>query len=189
MDWITAIAKSAASNTPFTSWIVTLLGEKSIAEIQKRVKNLEDPISTLHEDVPILSGIIYKHITTHDSINIHLSTNDYERFAQALVMLDSQGYIKGKHTLTKKYYAGIQITCPNFIMYMCVNNEKEKALNALFDTANACRRGESLRSLELSTKLNLPNPIIQAVFKICESYGLGKCSNERSINTTYYGMY
>ena len=120
MDWFTSLIKMAGASFPGTASFVQLLSDIESQEIRERLIKLEDPISSLHSDIPELSKLLYKAIIDTDESHLDLTEELYARYSRALASLESEGIIKGGHTLQKRYAAGIWITDPSYIIYMCV---------------------------------------------------------------------
>lgn len=187
MKWLGSIARVAGVSSPFTAWLVQIAAERSVAELDARLKSLEDPISMLHEDVPAASEAIYARLRIAESNSIDLDKADYVRFSRALAVLDANGHISGKHGIGALYAAGLRVTDPAFILYMCSLYEDSDKLDRLVEIVNGCTRGQSLRAQEVMNETGLPNAVVAAVFKTYESKGYGMCSQGIGLNQAYYG--
>lgn len=187
MKWLGSIARVAGVSTPYTAWLVQLAAERSAAEFDVRLKSLEDPISTLHVDVPAASEAIYARLRIAESNSIDLDKADYERFSRALAALDANGHIRGKHGVGALYAAGLRVTDPAFILYMCSLFGDTDKLDRLVEIVDGCTRGQSLRAQEVMNETGLPNAVVAAVFKTYEAKGYGMCSQENGLNQAYYG--
>ena len=100
----------------------------------------------------------------------------YNKFSRALAALESQGYIKGGHAIGKNYAAGIRLVDPSYIMYLCAIEEDEKKMESLVKIVDDCEIGQWLDGNRM--EIDLPLPVIKAVFDIYESKGFGICSRE-----------
>lgn len=100
----------------------------------------------------------------------------YIKYSRALAVLESQRYLKGSHAIGKRFAAGLWVVDPTFIMYMCVLEEDNDKMEAITSAVENCQIGQWLDGKVLQASLNLPLPVIDAVFKIYESKGYGLCS-------------
>jgi len=181
MDWLLAIVRIAGVSSPLTAWLVQLqaeidrAGAKALAE---RVRKLEDPISGLHPDVPQLVKAIYSAMTDEDEAHIWFDADFYNQFSKSLAVLEARGLIKGEHTIGHRYYDGLRVIDPSFIMYMCALCESDEQMKALIDRVESCERGRWLHGEDIKVELGLPMPVIRACFEIYESNGYGLCSQE-----------
>ena len=185
MDWLTSIVRIAGASFPVASSLVQLQSEIDSKTLLKRVSKLEDPISHLHEDVSEVSRLIYQKLKHVNKIQLQFDEPFYRRFSRALAVLESQGFIEGRHGLGKQYMEGVSVVDPSYIMYLCAIAEDEKKMVSLLKQVDDCHVGQNLDGKEMN--IDLPLPVIMAVFKIYESKGFGRCSKE--INSCrYVGM-
>lgn len=178
-DWFMSIMKVAGASFPVSSSIVQFLSEIESEKIKERLEKLEDPISNLHSDIPQLSELIYKKLSAENSTSLEFSDEFYQKYSKPLATLEAKKYIKGNHTIGNRYQSGIQISEPTFIMYLCRIAEDEKKMNSLIGLVENCEFGKWLDGEKID--LDLPLPVINAVFEIYESKGYGICSNEVGI--------
>lgn len=166
------------------SSLIQLQSEIDSKALLRRVDKLEDPVSFLHDDVPKLSKSIYQELRSEESINLSFSDEFYTQYIRALAALESQGFIEGLHTIGKKYAAGIHLNDPSYIMYLCAVAENKERMEKLIKIVDACEVGKWLDGTKIKSEVDLPLPVIKAVFDIYESKGFGFCSKE--IGTTLY---
>lgn len=176
MNWFISIFKIAGASFPGAASFAQLLSEIDSEAILNRVKKLEDPISFLHDDVPTLSKLIYQELKAKESINLSIDANIYSKYSRPLAALEAQGYIKGIHTNASRYYGGIYLCDPSFIMYLCALSENKKKMEELIKKVDSCEIGAMLDGKEIKKDIDLPLPVIRAVFDIYESKGYGICS-------------
>lgn len=176
MDWLFSIIRVAGASFPVASSLVQLQAEIDSKELLKRVAKLEDPISNLHDDVPEVSRQIYRKLKLDNSAKLDFDDEFYNKFSRALAALESQGYIKGGHANGKNYAAGIRLVDPSYIMYLCAIEEDEKKMESLVKIVDDCEIGQWLDGNRM--EIDLPLPVIKAVFDIYESKGFGICSRE-----------
>lgn len=178
IDWFCSLIRIAGVNFPVAASFVQLQAEISSNVLLKRVQKLEDPVSFLHEDIPELSKHIYQVLKENESLTQSFDDEIYERYSRALAVLESQGYIEGTHCVGKRFGGGVFLCDASFIMYMCALVEDKSKMEQLFNLVNSCAFGLWLDGKEIKTKIDLPLPVIKAIFEIFESKGFGLCSKE-----------
>ena len=141
-------------------------------------------MSHLHDDVPEVSQKIYQALKTEKWVSVSLDEEFYKKYSRALAVLESRGYIEGKHSISKRYHAGIRVIDPSYIMYMCALEEDQNKMETLIKIVDECGIGKWLNGLNLQEEISLPLPVIRAVFEIFESKGYGLCS--KTIGETKY---
>jgi len=146
--------------------------------VLERVKRLEDPISALHPEVQEVSKAIYEAMKGEDDPHVWFVTDFYERFSKPLAVLEARNLIKGQHAVGQRYYDGIRILDPSFVMYMSALCADDAQMNQLMNRVESCERGKWLHGQELQSELELPMPVISACFEIFEANGYGLCSRE-----------
>ena len=176
MDWLLSIIRVAGASFPLASSLVQLQSEIDSKALKERVAKLEDPISRLHDDVPELSRQIYQKLKLENSTKLDFDEEFYRKFSRPLAGLESQGYIKGCHTVVKNYAKGIRLVDPSYIMYLCAIEEDSEKMESLMKVVDGCKVGQWLDGNRI--QIELPLPVIQAVFDIYESQGFGLCSRE-----------
>jgi len=182
MDWFLSIVRIAGASFPGASSLVQLQGEIDSRALQARVARLEDPISSLQDDVPEVSTRIYERLRqkpkSDDSTKVSFDQEFYKQYSRALAALESHGYIKGGHACDKRYVAGIRLVDPSYIMYLCAREEDSRRMESLIKTVDNCKIGEWLDGNHIADSTDLPLSVIKAVFEIYESKGYGICSGE-----------
>lgn len=182
MNWFFSIIRIAGVAFPVASSLVQLQTEIDSAALSNRIKRLEDPISTLHDDVQPVGRLLYSAITKQNSSSLEFEGEFYTRFTRVLAILESQHYIKGYHVVGKRYAHGLEIYDPTFIMYLCELEEDSNKMTLLFTTVDECKIGTSLNGNQVAVDLGLPEPVVKAVFTIYASKGLGLLSKEIGSN-------
>ena len=179
MDWVLKIIRIAGASFPVASSLVQLQAELDSKEISSRISKLEDPVSNLHEDVPELSGEIYQRLKSENADSLSFNDEFYKKYSRSLAALESQGYIKGYHALGKGRYAeGLRVIDPSYIIYMCALEESEEKMECLIQQIDNCEEGKWLDGNALQKSIELPLPVVNAVFEIYESKGYGLRSKE-----------
>lgn len=184
MDWFTSLVKMAGASFPVASSFVQLLSDIESDGLQERIRQLEDPISGLHPDIQELSRLLYDAMKTTDSSHFDLSDEMYKKFSRGLACLESTALVEGSHALSKRYYGGISITDPIYIIYMCSLYENPEKMEALYQQIDECPVGTSVDGKEIKKTLGLPLPVIKAAFHIFEAKGYGMCS--RTLGSAIY---
>jgi len=175
-DWLITLVKIVGSGVPGSGPFLQALSEIESKGIKERLSKLEDPISNLHPDIPVLAKLIYDKLKTENSTNLEFNNEFYQEYSKSLAVLEANDYIKQTRTLGQRYPLDIYVADPTFIMYLCSIAEDEKKMNSLIELVENCEFGKLLDGKKI--KLDLPLPVIRAVFKIYESKGHGVCSNE-----------
>lgn len=178
MDWFLSIVRVAGVAFPVASSLVQLQAEIDSKSLKERVARLEDPVSYLHDDVPELSRKIYRELKLNNSEKLDFNEEFYKKYSRALAVLESQGYIKGSHAIGKRFAAGVRIVDPSFIIYLCALEVDDAKMEALLKIVDNCSVGEWLDGRHIQEEIDLPLPVIRAVFDIYESKGYGICSKE-----------
>ncbi|HYW35878.1 MAG TPA: hypothetical protein VE868_10760 [Balneolaceae bacterium] len=175
-DWLITLIKIVGSGMPGSAPFLQALSEVESKEIKERLSKLEDPISNLHPDIPALAQLIYDKLKLENSTGLEFNDKFYQEYSKSLAVLEANNYIKQKKTLGQRYPSGIYVADPFFIMYLCSIAEDEKKMDSLIELVENCEFGKWLDGKKI--QLDLPLPVIRAVFKIYESKGYGICSNE-----------
>ncbi len=176
LDWFLAIIRIAGASFPGATSLVQLQAEIDTDDMKERITKLEDPISLLHEDVPKVSKIIYKKLKEENAIILEFNDEFYDKFSKPLAVLASKDFINAHHTIGNRYQGGIGLSDPSFIMYLCAIAEEYKKMEALHEILEECKIGDWINGKEID--IDLPLPVIRAIFEIYESNGYGICSNE-----------
>ncbi len=178
MDWLLSIIRIAGASFPVASSLVQLQAEINSKALSDRVARLEDPISYLHDDIPEVSRKIYQKMKIVDSASLDFDAEFYKKYSRALAALESQGCIKQDRAIGQKHALGIRLVDPSYIMYMCALEEDSSKMESIIKIVDECSIGEWLNGKNIQTSINLPLPVIKAVFEIYESKGYGLCSQE-----------
>lgn len=187
MDWLFSIARIAGASFPVASSLVQLQAEIDSRKLLDRVKRLEDPISCIHEGTPELSRLIYKQLKSTESPTIVLDPEMYAKYSRPLAALEKLDCIRGLHAIGSKYAAGFRLSDPTFVMYMCALEEDISRMKGLINLVDNCTAGQRLQGEKIKEQIDVPMPVIAAVFEIYERKGYGFCSKEVGA-TTYIGQ-
>ncbi|MEA2039507.1 MAG: hypothetical protein U9N82_06705 [Thermodesulfobacteriota bacterium] len=176
MDWFFSIIRVAGASFPVSSSLVQLQSEIDSKALLERVQKLEDPVSVLHDDVPALAKAIYHKLKSQDSTKLLFDDEFYSKYSRSLAILETQGFIKGRHAVGDKYMSDIRLCDPSFIMYLCAIGEDKSRMEDLLKIVDSCEVGKWLDGKHIKSDIELPLPVIKAVFDIYESKGYGQCS-------------
>lgn len=168
--------KVAGASFPVGSSIVQFLSEVESQKVKERLKKLEDPISNLHSDIPQASELIYKKLKAENSVSLKFDNDFFQKYSKPLAILDAKNYIKENRTIGNKYPSGIQVSDPTYIMYLCRIAEDDEKMQSLNQLMKDCKMGEWIDGKKID--IDVPEPVIRAVFEIYESKGYGVCSKE-----------
>jgi len=180
MDWFFALMRMAGACFPASAFFVQLQAEVDRVDSKRladRVRSLEDPISSLHEDVPKVAQAFYDVIRREGEPQVWFDEQFYWGHSEVLALLEAKAMIAPQHGIGDRYSDGILIVDPSFIMYMCALCEPDDTMQLLYERVNACPPGEWLNGKEMATELDLPIPVVRACFQVFAAKGLGQVSN------------
>jgi hypothetical protein len=135
-------------------------------------------VSTLHPDIRELSALLYEGLRRAGLGAVALTEDQTTRYAKALAILESQGYLAGTHTFSRRFAAGIDFRNPHFVTYLAALFEDTDKMDALMERLEACPSGAWLKGAEIAEQLALPLRTVWAVFDLAAARGLGLLSNE-----------
>lgn len=173
-----SVARVVGASLPFAPSLIQLQAEIDSAAIQQRLLALEDPISTLHPDIREMSENIYQELVVAGQENLRFDAAFYTKYSRPLAILEAQGCIIGIHAIGAKYVNGLWLKDPRYVVYLCALYEDQKKMDGLVQLIENCAPGQWLRGEDVETDLQLPRPVIQALFQLYEARGLGSCSKE-----------
>ena len=178
MDWFCSLIRIAGASFPVASSLVQLNSEIESGHIRSRLEKLEDPISSLHPDIQIVSKKIYEAIKIKNSSSLDFEEEFYTNHSRPLATLEANGLVAGQHARGKRFACGLVVTDPSYIMYQCALFESEKSMSELFKTVDQCEAGKWLDGGTISSSLNVSLPVVNAVFDIFVNKGYGLKSRE-----------
>jgi len=178
MNWLLSIVRVAGASFPVAASLVQLQAEIDTDDLSRRVSRLEDPVSSLHDDVPELSRKVYRQLNSEECETLEFEDEFYETYSRPLAALESQGCLRGNHAIGKRYAAGITLEDPSYVMYLCALEEDPRKMETLVGMVDECGVRQWLDGHNIKETLGLPLPVVRAVFKIFESKGYGLCSRE-----------
>lgn len=178
MNWIFSIVRVIGASFPGSASLVQAQAELDSKATQERLRRLEDPISVLHPDVRRVAELIYHGTQTAGLGPISLTDAQYSEFSKALAMLDSQGWIRGTHSLTQQFAAGITLSNSRFVAYMAALFEDPGKMDRLLRLLEDCPSGSWLKGADVASDLELPLRTVRALFDLYAQHGRGLLSNE-----------
>jgi hypothetical protein len=162
MNWLGSVA-------------VAVGGEISSRKIQERLRRLEDPIGSLHQDVRPLAEHLYRQMAESGRTMVP-PTPELEQYARALGMLASHGHVE----LTRVMVGGIRavgLKSSAFILYSAWLTEDPDLMERLFRTVDTTPAGSSINGNDLAAELTLPMPVVRALLRVYADNKLGILSS------------
>jgi hypothetical protein len=173
VNWFFAIARIAGTGFPLTGQLVQLQAELDSEEIRQRLAKLEDPLSALHPEIREVSRHIFDGIKAKGSEPVAFTREFYDRYARPLALLENYGCIRGTHTNGGRFYAGMWVGSPSYMLYLCALGEDSKKMDQLLERVDGAPVGKWLHGVPLAEELSLPLPVVESVFELYADNGLG----------------
>ena len=173
-----SVARVVGSSLPFVPSLIQLQAEIDSAAIQRRLLALEDPISLLHPDIREVSEKLYGELVSTGSAKLKFDNPFYVQYSRALAILEAQGFIVGTHAIGARYVDGLWLQDPKYVVYLCALYEDQSKMDRLVDLLESCKPGQWLHARDFEADVQLPRPVIKALFQLYEARGLGQCSRE-----------
>lgn len=170
------LMRIAGVNFPVAASFIQISNEIDSVKVEKRLTELEDPISYLHEDIPDLSKVIYFALNDNQSTTLKFRDDVYDKYSRAFAVLDSEGFIKKHNQMGTIYPFAISVIDETYIAYLCARFESKEKMDQLVSIVDLCKVGKWLNGKEIANEIELPVFVVQAVFQIYESKGFGICS-------------
>jgi len=177
-----ALLRIVAACTPLGSMGNQLRAEIKEEESNRKLAFIDDPIGSIHEDVPELSEIIYKQIqpeTEHTTVNIQLDDEQHQKYSVAIKQLESADLL---HSNAVQFR--LNKLSHTYIMYMANKFDNFTKLKLLSRDIKNCPSGKWLNGRELAREAQLPLPVVHACLKKHESDGHGMMS--QTMNESRY---
>lgn len=182
MEWIAVLIRAVGSSFPGAASLVQLNSEIESSNVRERLDRLEDPISSLHPDVPDVSSKIYQAVKSSNSNAVDFGDEFYSSSRRPLAALEAYGAIRGEHALSKQFACGVRVTSPTYMLYMAALFESSESMSKLISTVDACEPGKWLDGDSIASELSLPSPLVRSVFEIYRDKGYGLLSGELGSN-------
>ncbi|MFT6926769.1 MAG: hypothetical protein ACJAZP_002389 [Psychromonas sp.] len=174
VDWFCRAVRVGSAFNPVAAVFLQLQSELDGIEINRRLDNLEDPISACCDSSPQLCKALYECLDS-----IELSNEVYKQYSRPLAVFESKGYLKREMHLGSPYAQGIELVDPSFTLYLARLFEKQANMSELYDLVENCNIGVWIDGIQLAESLNIPLEVVRSIFKIYVENGLGNLSNER----------
>jgi hypothetical protein len=178
MKWLMSVARIIGASFPYCSSLLQLQAEIDSAAVQRRLLVLEDPISQLHPGIREVSEKLYNELSAKGEATLRFDPGFYSQHGKSLAILEAQGFIVGSHAIGARYVDGLWLQDPRYIVYLCSLYEDQGRMDRLVELLEACPPGQWLRGEEIANALQLPRPVVKALFDLYEQRGLGVCSKE-----------
>jgi hypothetical protein len=178
MGWIQSLARIVGAGIPFGGVAVQISAELESREFQRRLQEIEDPISGLHPDVRAVSELIYERLSAANSTNIDLSETEQTEYARPLAALQARGLIDGTHAMGSPFALHFWLRSPTYVLYMAALYEDADLMERLIERVDQWPRGTWLNGVALAEELTLPVRTVRAVLELYVSRGFGLMSGE-----------
>ena len=177
-NWVSTFVRVAGTFNPLTAALVQLQSELDSAALDERVKRLENPLRALHPDLPEVGRVIYEALKAANDSSFKIADETYLKYRRCFALLEQQDYLESAHRLGSPVPLHTRIADPHFLLYLCALLEERAKMDALLARTDAASPGSSLDGKAIAQELNLPLPVVRAVFETFEERGLGFCSKE-----------
>jgi len=186
MSWFFKLIRVAGTSFPVSASLVQLQAELDADKFKTRLENLEDPISSLHEDIVAVSENIFKKFKEEDNVSLDFDEEFYTRYSRVLAILNAKTLISKNDAVGSRIPLGINLIDPSFILYMANMFEDPHKMQELFDIVDRCEIGVSINAKDTGESIGLPKYLIRAVFEIYETKGHG-CRSGGILKFRYTG--
>ncbi|MBA6296645.1 hypothetical protein [Colwellia sp. MB02u-9] len=149
--------------------------------IENRLRQLEDPISCIHSDVPSVAAVLYIALEDRKSTDVTLTDRVFDKYRRPLTMLNAENYIEFDGAAGSSY-PDIIMGNPYFIIYSAALNNKNHEMNNLVAILDNSANGLWLEANDISQQVKLPVQVINAFFEVYSARGLGDISK---MDSTY----
>jgi hypothetical protein len=178
MPWIATLLRIGATLVPGTAPLLQAMAELDAAEVERRLRELEDPISTIHPGVAELATELYQRLPAYSpSATFELTDDFMQEWWRPLHLLDGQQLIKLRHTLGAPPRA-VSSMNPLFVAYMAQRAEDARKMREIARRIEECEPGKWVNGKVVSDDMGIPLPVTCALMKIYESGGYGVMSRE-----------
>lgn len=178
MNWLASWVRIVGASFPGASSAVQLQTEIDSRKIQTRLRQLEDPISSLHPDVRVVSEQLYGQVRETNRSHFELADTFYVQYARVLGLLEARGHVTATHTLGRRFGGGLTVSNPGFMLYIAALYEEPEHLARFTDLIDKAEVNTWLNGGEISQELDLPLPVVRAMFEILQQQGRGILSGE-----------
>lgn len=176
MSWFVKSLKMLGVTTPLTAPLVQLASDCENDQMKNDIDKLLDPITNLHPDIKSLSEELYKQLMEVDEKMLLMNDDFFHRYLRPLSLLEAQGAIKFRKNVNKSVPQGLFLIDPGFVLYLCRLFADAKAMQALFNKIESCKKGDWLYRNKLKEDTGLPSVVIEQVFSLYEAKGYGLLS-------------
>ena len=179
MGWFSNIVQLASSATGL-GWLSTALSQIDASKLEKRIANLEDPISTIHRDVPELCKTIYeslnsKSVDPRHLYRVTLEPDQREKFDSVLKVLDAKEIISIPLDCRKNRPVSCEftVTDPLFCLYVFELYGPKLKVQQLKEYLDNYQTNIWYDGKDLAMDFEVPIEVPDALFKLASARGLG----------------
>jgi hypothetical protein len=175
VDWFLKAVRVSSAWNPIAAIFLQLQSEIDGVEINRRLNNLEDPISANCENSSKLTKAIYDQFKDE---NYNLTQDMYIQYARTLALFETEGYLKRRMEMGSPFAQGIESFDPTFILYLARLFEEQSSMSELYSLVDNCGIGVTIDGIQLAQSLAVPVDVVRAVFCLYVDKGFGLLSNE-----------
>lgn len=177
-NWVSTFIRVVGTFNPLTAALVQLQSELDSTALDERVKRLENPLRSLHPDLPDVVRVVYDALKASNDYSFKISDDSYKKYRRCFALLEQHNYLESAHRLGSLVPLNTRISNPHFLLYLCAMVEDRAKMDALLARTESAPQGSSLDGKAIAQDLSLPLPVVRAVFEIFAERGLGFCSRE-----------
>ncbi len=164
-DWFIKLGNVVGAYFPFTSSFIQLKAEIGSHLLEKRLKVLEDPISSIAPNIVELSRLFYSDMKKCNDHFLDFS-EDYKSYERTIYLLGGAGYIDQTDIV-------IEFNNPIYVIYMAGWSESDHVLSELVGYIDSCESGVTISLENIKTSFDVPDKLILAIFELYAAKGLG----------------
>ncbi|EPU4643932.1 hypothetical protein ACVXAM_003841 [Vibrio parahaemolyticus] len=165
LDWIIKLGSVVGASFQFAPNFIQLKAEIESYQLEKRLKVLEDPISSIDQDVVELSKLFYSDMKKSNDHHLDFS-EEYKSYERTINLLNGAGYIDKNSVI-------IEFKNPIYVLYMAGWSESDRVLSEIVGYIDGCESGVSISLKDMRTSFDVPDKLILALFELYENKGLG----------------
>jgi hypothetical protein len=175
VDWFLKAIRVSSAWNPITAVFLQLQSEFDGSEVNRRLDNLEDPISSNCKNATELCRTLYAHLRCDSEA---LTQETYIQFARPLASFESESYLKRQMQIGSSYAYGIESLDHIFVLYLARLFENQSSMLELYTRVEDCNVGVWIDGIQLAKALNVPEAVVRSVFELYVKKGFGIMSNE-----------
>jgi len=184
IDWFFRFVRIAGAYFPASAVCLQFQAEVDAIEVNRRLNNLEDPISLIHDKSYELCQYLYTGLVNGEYERVDLSEEFFVEFNRPLAVFESKGYLKKRMSIGSKYASGVKLIDPSFVVYLGRKFANPVSMAELYDLVENCELGISIDGMQLSSSLDIPLSVVRSLFEVYENNGFGLLS--KTLGTCNY---